>query len=231
LVLCLVALATAGAARADGDPASDFLYTGALYPSTFVSPLSPGVEGQLRGILNAAAKRGVPVKVALIAGPQDLGQYPQLFKTPQRYAQLLGAEIAIYRKPRAPVVVVAPSGFGVSGYELHGKRLVPVTAARGRVLLHGLPKPTEAKGDALAIAAMAAVRQIAKLEGHPLPKDVPAAALPVQPKAPTVSHPRKVSRWLLVSAVAALFFLSWLVFEVVASVRERRRTTGSTVPD
>ena len=38
-------------------------------------------------------REGYPVKVALIETKQDLGQYPQLFGKPQRYADLLASEL------------------------------------------------------------------------------------------------------------------------------------------
>src|SRR2546423_11433280 len=88
----LLALAGAGTARADGDPASDFLYLGTLFPS-FDSPPSARTGDELRGLLKVAKADGYPIKVALIASKQDLGQYPQLYPHPQRYARLLASEL------------------------------------------------------------------------------------------------------------------------------------------
>src|SRR5262245_14137685 len=90
--LCLLALA-AGAALADGDPASDVL----LGENVFY-PYQPAVSQQVQKALNAqtaAAKRsGFPIKVALIASPVDLGVIPDLFGKPQKYAAFLDQEIS-----------------------------------------------------------------------------------------------------------------------------------------
>src|SRR3954466_5006596 len=138
LVAAVVAArAAAGAARADGDPASDFLYLGTLYPS--LSSPAKGAHGdELRGLLKVARAMGYPVKVALIVDKQDLGQYPRLFTAPQRYADLLASELAIYKQLRAPVLVVTPNGMGVAGNERRGGKLVAITHARAKQLLAGL---------------------------------------------------------------------------------------------
>src|SRR5436305_3967183 len=142
----LLALAAAGAARADGDPASDFLYLGTLFPS-FVDPPSKGPGDDLRGLLAAAKSRGYPIKVALIESKQDLGQYPQLYAKPQRYADLLASELAIYKKLVAPVLVVTANGLGVAGAERRGGKLVEVTHARAGGLVGGIAAPKSASGD------------------------------------------------------------------------------------
>jgi hypothetical protein len=216
----LLALAVVSAARADGDPASDFLYLGTLYPS-FVNPPSQGPGGDLRGLLAASKARGYPIKVALIETKQDLGQYPQLFNEPQRYADLLASELTIYKKLRAPVIVVTPNGLAAAGNERHGGALAEVTHARAAALLRGLDAPHGSNGDDFAKVAIAAVRQVARAGGHPLPDKVAPVA---DSSAPLTGAAKKkgVSAWVLAGAVAALFFLAWLVFEVVATLRERR---------
>ena len=177
----LVALAVASAARADGDPASDFLYLGTLFPS-FVDPPSKGPGDELRGVLAASKARGYPIKVALIETKQDLGQYPQLFGKPQRYADLLASELTIYKKLRAPVIVVTPNGLGIAGNERHGGTLGEVSHARAAALLRGLEAPSGTDGDDFAKVAIAAVRQVARAGGHPLPEKV----------APVADAPRRL---------------------------------------
>jgi hypothetical protein len=226
----LVALAAAGAALADGDPASDFLYLGTLYPS--LSKPANGHNGdELRGLLKAARARGYSIKVALIADKQDLGQYPQLIAAPQRYADLLASELAIYRQLKAPVLVVTPNGLGVAGNERRGGKLVKITHARAKQLLAGLPDDPKADGESLAAVALDGVRQLAEKDGQTLPKAVDPVSAPGT--AATPSPKSSISGWLVAGIVAALFFAAWLVFEVVATLRERRRkaATGSTAPD
>jgi hypothetical protein len=225
------ALAVVSAARADGDPASDFLYLGTLYPS-FVDPPSKGPGDELRGLLAVSKKRGYPIKVALIESKQDLGQYPQLFAKPQRYADLLASELTIYKKLVAPVIVVTPNGLGVAGNERRGGRLVPITHARAAALVHGIGAPKGIDGDEFARVASAAVRQVAKAGGKPLPEKVaPVADASATPGAVTTATQKKgLGGWVLAGLVAALFFLAWLVFEIVATLRERRAKPASDAP-
>jgi hypothetical protein len=227
----LVALAAAGVARADGDPASDFLYLGTLYPS-LSSPAKGHNGDELRGLLKVARAKGYPVKVALIVDKQDLGQYPQLFRSPQRYADLLASELAIYKQLKAPVLVVTPNGMGVAGNERRGGKLVAITHARAKQLVAGLPTAPKADGESLADAAIAGVRQLAKQDGQSLPASVDPVSAPGSVQTPTPKS--SISGWLVAGIVAALFFAAWLAFEVVATLRERKRkaaATGSSAPD
>ena len=56
----------AAPASAHGDPAGHYLETDQLYPS-FANRPSQALELQLLGLLQAAARRGYPIKVALVA--------------------------------------------------------------------------------------------------------------------------------------------------------------------
>src|SRR4030088_2524992 len=111
LVLVLASLHPASAI-ADGDPASDVL----LGENVFY-PYSPPVSATLQKTLNAetaaAAKAHVPIKVALIASPVDLGVIPGVFGKPQAYAQFLDQEISFQKKQ--PLLVVMSTGYGVQG--------------------------------------------------------------------------------------------------------------------
>jgi hypothetical protein len=223
----LVALAAAGGARADGDPASDFLYLGTLFPS-LASPANGKNGNELRGLLKAARADGLPIKVALISTKTDLGQYPQLFSTPQRYADLLASEIAIYKALKAPVIVVTPNGLAAAGREPRGKKFVDITHARAAQLLAGIATPPHADGETLAGAAIDAVRQVAKADGHPLPEHVQPVG---SSGSPTPQGKKGINGWLVAGIVAALFFAAWLVFEIVATIRERRRRNGEEPED
>jgi hypothetical protein len=107
-----VALATAGgptAARADGDPASDYL----LAQNAFVpaEAQSQAAASALEKAADAVYAHGGRVKVAVIFAPVDLGSVPSLFGDAQGYARFLGLELALWYV--GPLLVVMPSGFGV----------------------------------------------------------------------------------------------------------------------
>lgn len=152
---------TTTAAQADGDPASDILLgQDAFYP---YAPNTVAVELKtaLDGMLKQAKAKKFELKVAMIAGPLDLGAVPQLISQPQKYADLLTSEIAFNTKPR--VLVVLPDGLG--GNNL-GDDAGPA--------LSGLTVEKGAGADGLARAAMLAVGRLTKANGTPVP--VPAVA-------------------------------------------------------
>src|SRR5436190_2202468 len=95
-------------ALADGDPASDVL----LFQNVFLpySAPSPSVSGQLGGAVAAAKANGLPLKVAVIASPTDLGSVGALFNNPGTYARFLEQELALRARQR--LIVVMPRGYG-----------------------------------------------------------------------------------------------------------------------
>lgn len=98
------------AARADADPASDVLLAqSAFYP--YQPAVSHNLEATLNGLLRSAERTGLPLKVAVIGSPEDLGAIPEFFGHPQSYARFLDKEISYNNKP--PLLVVMPAGFGV----------------------------------------------------------------------------------------------------------------------
>jgi hypothetical protein len=150
-------------ARADADPASDtLLIQDVFFP--YQPMVSGGVANALNQVVAEAKAAHFPVKVALIASPEDLGGLPNLFAQPQRYADFLDREIA-YNAPVA-LLVVMPAGFGTHSLGKQGELnpLLPVNPAPG--------------SDGLAKAAIAAVEKLAADAGHPLaaPKIVAAAS-------------------------------------------------------
>jgi hypothetical protein len=158
-LLAVCALALPAAALAHGDAASHYLETGSLYPS-FANRPSQAVELRLLGLLQASARAGYPLKVALVGATDDVPENPGMLRTPQRYAEYVHGVLA---DSPAPLLVVSPYGLGVAG--ARGIRLGPA--------------PTAGDGDALATAAMVAVRRIARAGGHPLPAEVAPAAVVV----------------------------------------------------
>ncbi len=140
-------------ARADGDPASDVLLgTDVFYPYAAVSHAA---ELKLNAVTATLRRDRLPVKVALIHSPEDLGVIPEVFEHPQQYAAFLEREISFNGAPR--LLVVMPAGYGTAG--------MPPAAVEA---VATLPRPAGTSGTALAVAATAAVARIAAAEGHPL---------------------------------------------------------------
>jgi len=100
---------TAGAARADGDPASDTL----LLQNVFFPYSAPtrATESALQTAVNDVYARGDRVKVAVVYDPTDLGSVGSLFGKPDDYAHFLGIELGLWYV--GPVLVAMPAGFGV----------------------------------------------------------------------------------------------------------------------
>lgn len=163
LLLALLVLAAAAfvppAARADGDPASDFL----LEQSTFLSPfdghIASSAASGLVGMLSAASKRGLSLKVAVIVTAYDLGAVPVLFKRPQTYARFLGEEDYYYWKDE--LIVVMPNGYGIYLSTTHGDGVTAADQAAIRTLAF---HPTS-NGTALVVDAQRAVRAVAAKHG------------------------------------------------------------------
>jgi hypothetical protein len=151
--LAVLAIAPA-VARADGDPASDFLVF-----STYYAPYHPAppkaLTDQLGQLLKDAKADGYPIRVAIIGSKDDLGSVPQLFGHPQLYARFLGSELAFAYKGR--LLIAMPQGFGV--------RHIPPKEAKA---LKGL-KVADPSSDGLTLATMNAVRRLASESGHTLP--------------------------------------------------------------
>ena len=152
----------ATAARADGDPASDVLYT----QWTFV-PTDAGIPAPERSRLMALAaearKVRFPIKVAIISSSYDLGSIAVLWRRPQTYARYLGAELL--RLYRGRLLIEMPNGFGI----FYGKQSI----IREEALLEQIrinPRDT-------ARAAIVAVQRLAAQAGHKLA--LPATAAPV----------------------------------------------------
>ena len=96
-------------ARADGDPASDVLVSQALFlPADAAIP----ARDQLRlvSLLDAARQNGLPIRLAIISSPSDLGAVSELWDQPRAYARFLGFELSL--TSRAPLLVVMPNGVG-----------------------------------------------------------------------------------------------------------------------
>ena len=183
--------ATAGTARADGDPASDVLLT----DNVFLSYQSPygSVEGRmLEGLAKEAKQQGFPMRVAVITQISDLGAIGGLYGKAQRYADFLASEITfVYRGTLVVAMNGRPGGFGV-----HGPGAAP--AARRALARMKLPH-TPLTAAELARLAAAAMQRVAAASGHHL-----AAPTAAAPKAKTST--RLLRLFLIIAlALAALF--------------------------
>jgi hypothetical protein len=150
----LVATLAPGFALADGDPASDVLLgENVFYPYT--PPVALSIQRKLNAETLAAKRAGLPIKVALIASPVDLGVIPSVFGRPQTYANFLDREISF--QVTQPLLVVMAAGYGVQGIK-----------APANLALAQLPKPAGTTSTDLAEAAITAVAKLAAASQHPL---------------------------------------------------------------
>jgi hypothetical protein len=176
------------AALADGDPASDVLAQQSLF-----LPQDAGIparqQAQLEAIVQAAARSGYQIRVALIDSAADLGSVTELFGQPQAYAAFLGQELALVYHGR--LLVVMPHGLG----------LYPSNRALAteRTALAGLPSPAAVGG--LGTVALSAIQRVAGVAGHPLTISKPAAQ----------AKPAKsdVLAWVAFAGGGILIALAW----------------------
>jgi hypothetical protein len=151
-----VFLALPAAARANGDPASDYL----LVRNTFL-PFTTGIDkdavDRLEKTIQAADKAGYKIKAAMILAPSDLGTAFSLFRQPQRYAQFLGLELGFVYRGR--LLVVMPNGYG---YAVNGK-----PDPKSSRVLKGVPPPG-ADATKEVEAATLAIRKLAAANGQRL---------------------------------------------------------------
>lgn len=155
-VVATLAIVASGAwfpaqALADGDPASDVLVGQTL----FLPPdagLSLKQQSELAALLSASAKAGYALRVAVIAGPSDLGSVTPLWRQPANYAEFLGQELSfVYH---GTLLVVMPNGYG-----LYGPRAAVLAGRAGL---------GQAPAGGLGPGTIAAVKRLAAAAGHPL---------------------------------------------------------------
>jgi hypothetical protein len=111
--LLLVAIALfcvlGGTARADGDPASDYLLgTQVFIPFDLKIPKAS--QQELTSLVHDTNASGYTIRVALIGSAYDMGSVTSLWLKPKPYAKFLGTELTFVYKNR--LLVVMPNGFG-----------------------------------------------------------------------------------------------------------------------
>ncbi len=156
VVALLAAAVAAPAARADGDPASDYLLTYQVFYPYYSNTPKASLK-QLQATVADANKRGYTIRVAVITSPYDLGSVSALWEKPQPYSRFLSLELSFGYKGR--LLVVSPKGYG---YVDHTK---PVPAKLALVRKLPIGKGT----DGLLRTADAAVRILARNAGYKLP--------------------------------------------------------------
>ena len=200
-----------GAARADGDPASDVLVSQNLF-LPWDAGVGAGQQAQLEGVLQTAARGGYPVRVALIGSASDLGSVTQLWRRPASYAQFLGEELSLVYRGR--VLVVMPSGFGLFD---PGRTAPAEQAALAQVRL-----PARV---GLATAAITAVERLAAAAGHRLL--VSSSHAYSSSRSTTGSGSGDTTSWIVFAVGGAVIALAWIVSLRVAPVRVGDRGASS----
>jgi hypothetical protein len=158
---CLIACVLAGTARADGDPASDYLY-GLKVFLPFDVKVPKERQREFMSFVETTNRSGYPIRVAVIGSSYDLGSVTSLWRQPRTYARFLGAELQFVYAKR--LLIVMPNGFGMywKGHSVDREYAV-------------LSKIPIEKGSAgLVDAAQTAVSRLAAASGVKVKRTAPA---------------------------------------------------------
>jgi hypothetical protein len=227
LAIALTAVVGPSRARAHGDPTSHYLETDSLLTS-YAAPPDLAVELQLRGVLDAAAARGYPIKVVLIANDEDTGGDAGPLEDTQTYVTTVSDELDRTTPLRGPVLIVTPHGFGLGGKQPSGGTLRPLTPPLAAELTRGFPTAQKANGNALARTAIGAIRRLAAAGGHHLPERVPPAEQNLNGILGTAASRDRESLagpWLIAALLGGTALLGALLVAV------HRRTSRALEPD
>lgn len=223
--MAAAALVAPAGAVAHGDPTAHYLETDSLLTS-YASPPDLAVERRLRGVLDAAAVRGYPIKVVLFANEGDTGGEPGPLADTQSYVATVSDQLESVSPLRAPVLIVTPHGYGLGGKQPGGGTLSPITPRLAAALAHDLPLARKADGTALARTAMVAVRRLAAAAGHPLPKRIPPAQDNLNGILASPPGDPGGGAWLIAALV-----LSTLLLGAALVVVHRRVMSRDTAPN
>jgi hypothetical protein len=184
----LAACAFAATARADGDPASDYLLgTQVFIP--FDMKLTAAKQQELLSIVRDANKSGYAIRVALIGSAYDLGAVTSLWRKPRPYARFLAAEIEFIYKRR--LLILMPNGFGFN-WQKH-------PSTKEYAVLSTIPIGTGAAG--MLDSAVTAVQKLATASGVTI----------VRAKAPASTKSGSHDRLFIVLAAIAGLALAVLL--------------------
>jgi hypothetical protein len=185
VAVLLAACACAASARADGDPASDYLY-GLKTFIPFDAKIAKARQAEFNNYINAVNRAGYTIRVALIWSNYDLGSVTSLWRKPRQYARFLDAELEFVYKHR--LLVVMPNGFGFA-WPKH-------SSTREYALLSTIP--IGPAGTGLIDAAQTAVKKLAAASGVTVTAEAAAAA---KPAGHSNTHDRAV---IILAATAGL---------------------------
>ena len=156
LVVVTACLCAPAAARANGDPASDYLLAQNVF-LPFTTKIDNNQVQRLDALLRESHQEGFRIRVAVILSPSDLGTAFSLFGKPQKYAAFLGLELSFVYRDR--LLVVMPNGYGYTVNADPDPKASPV--------LEKLP-PAGRNATKEVKAAIVAVQRLAAAEGHRL---------------------------------------------------------------
>ncbi len=152
----LLLLCAPSIARANGDPASDYLLVQSVF-LPFNTKIDPNATADLSDTIREADAAGFRIKVAVIGTRYDLGTAFSLYNKAQKYSEFLGLELSFQYRDR--LLVVMPNGFG---YSIGGR-----PDRRGIEVVNGLPGPGKDATKQVE-SATRAVRKLAAASGHVL---------------------------------------------------------------
>ena len=156
LFVVVACLCAASVARANGDPASDYLLAQSVF-LPFTAKIDNNQVQRLNSLLRVAQKSGYRIRVALILNPSDLGTAFSLYGKPQKYAAFLGLELSFVYRDR--LLVVMPNGYG---YALNAD-----PDPKASAVLKKLPPPGRDATKEVE-AAIVAVQKLAAAQGRHL---------------------------------------------------------------
>ncbi len=154
LVVVTVCLGAPSVARANGDPASDYLLSQNVF-LPFTTKIDNDAVKRLGVALREADKQHFRIRVAVILSQSDLGTAFSLFGKPEKYAAFLGLELSFVYRDR--LLVVMPTGYGSS---VKGD-----PDPKANAVLKKLPPPGRNATKEVE-AAIVAVQRLAASGGH-----------------------------------------------------------------
>src|SRR5205814_809689 len=163
LVAAVLSCLLAAGARADGDPASDYLLAQRIF-FPFDAKIPQQKQRELSAVVDGANRAGLKIRVALIWSSYDLGAITSLWKKPRTYARFLGEELQFVYKQR--LLIVMPGGFGIYWHghpvDRDGRFGVPDA-------VHRYPGDRLGRDDDRDVVAAPDARQLRRVADRPVP--------------------------------------------------------------